>query len=244
MKLELIGKRQIRFLAFKTQKKKMGQKDKLNAISGQAVVRLPNTMLDMFDPALRTFLFQRNSAPNPQAEIPNMTMELQELTPAAKALGALHWAGEQGGSKIKVYQGITTDMDFTITGATLSKYMLTPIEGGYFDWRFSFYSSDNIDRDLIGSVGEQVTESPEVEIIAPEVMNAPQGELLEEEEDPLTPEKAFAQSLEEKGTAAEGRTERQLKAAKKARQEDAIGTQGRALLARHEASEGLIPSIP
>jgi hypothetical protein len=167
LKLELIGKRQIRFLALHAQKKKLGQRDKINAISGQAVVRLPNTMLDMFDPTLRTFLFQQNNTPSAQAEIPNTTMELQELTPAAKALGALHWVGEQGGTKIKVYQGITTDMDFTVTGATLSKYLLTPIEGGYFDWRFNFNSSDNVDRDLIGNVGELVTESPEAKSSRP-----------------------------------------------------------------------------
>lgn len=216
MKLELVGKRQIRFLALKAQKKKLGQKNKINAISGQAVVRLPNTMLDMFDPALRTFLFQKAETPNPQADIPNTTMELQELTRAAKALGALHWAGEQGGSKIKVYQGITSEMDFTIGGATLSKYLLTPLEGGYFDWRFDFNSSDNVDRDLIGNVGELVTESPEGEIIAPDVLPDPQGNLINDEEDELTPEKAFAQTLAEKGTAAEGRTARQQAAAKKA----------------------------
>jgi hypothetical protein len=106
VKLELIGKHPIRFLAFRTNKKKLGQRDKIPAINGQAVVRLPNTMLDMFDANAARVPVQKNATPNPQADIPNTTMELQELTSiAAKALGSLHWAGEQGGSKIKVYQG-------------------------------------------------------------------------------------------------------------------------------------------
>jgi hypothetical protein len=195
VKLELIGKHPIRFLAFRTNKKKLGQRDKIPAINGQAVVRLPNTMLDMFDPNLRSFLFQKNATPNPQADIPNTTMELQELTPMAKALGSLHWAGEQGGSKIKVYQGATSDMDFTITGATLSKYLITPIEGGYFDWRFSFYSADNVDKELMGDVGDLVTESPEGEIIAPEVMADPQGDLIEDDGPEYTPEQALADAV-------------------------------------------------
>jgi hypothetical protein len=150
MKIELIGKRQIRFLAFKTQKKKMGQKDKLNAIAGQAVVRLPNTMLDMFDPALRTFLFQRNSAPNPQAEIPNTTMELQELTPAAKAWARCTGPANKAARRSRSTRASRPTWTSPSRARRCRSTMLTPIEGGYFDWRFSFYSSDNVDRDLIG----------------------------------------------------------------------------------------------
>ncbi len=215
-RLELIGKTKATITAIEILSLKMGQTDVQPAVCLTLNVRLPNSKLAMLDATLRDFLYTDNSdKPKTQQQLEGVEVvsDRPNLTPAAEAIGALHWEYEQSGCKLKVYSGVTGQGNISLKDGTLRKVKLDPKEGGTVELTFQFHTAD-VDAETIGDLGVLKSLERDVELTAPEVISAQSKIDVEPdaEGEELTPEKAFKQAVEEQGTAAQGRTAKQLKA--------------------------------
>lgn len=110
------------------------------------------------------------------------------LSPIAEALGALNWDGEQTGAKLRIYQGVTGDLDIALDDCTVRKVKIDPREGGAVDWKFEVYTSD-VNQDTIGALGVLKSLERDIELIAAEPVKQRR---IEEKGEKNTPEKALA----------------------------------------------------
>lgn len=215
---ELIGRHQLTILSVDPQQLKLGQREMRPAVRLRVRVTKDNTVLDQFDPVLRNVLFEANSGAQVQGALDGIPVvsDRPQLTRFAKSIGeSLNWEYKQGGTALRLYQGITGDMNIFPPKGDAEKFKLIAHEGGTVDVDFDYYCTD-VDTDTMGQLSVLVKHTVSGEVVAPDVLPV-QGEVLEDDDgEELTPEKALEQTMAEAGTAAEGRTARQVKQAKRA----------------------------
>lgn len=201
MRIEFAGKTKAIISDIDIQSLKMGQTDVVPAVCLTLKLTLANSTLKMLDPTLLQFLFEKGvPAAATQQVLDGVAVisDLPQLTDAAMALGALNWDGEQTGSTLKIYQGVTTDMDITLADCTVRKVKIEPKEGGAVEWKLEVYTSD-VDEHTIGALGVLKSLTRDIELEAAKAVGAQQREI---EADPLTPEKALGKASK-RGEAAE-----------------------------------------
>jgi hypothetical protein len=216
---ELCGKHQLTILNVDPQQQKLGQKDMRPAVRLRVRVTGDNTILNQFDTVLRDVMFEANTAAQTQGALEGIPVvsDRPQLTKFAKAIGeSLNWEYKQGGTALRLYQGITGDMNIFPPKGDVEKFKFSLHEGGTVDVDFDYYCAD-IDVDTMGELSVLVKHTVPGELLAPEVPQQ-QGDIIAGEEDDaqLTPGERLQQAFVEGGTAAEGRAAKQQAAAKKA----------------------------
>src|SRR5690349_5300090 len=109
-RFELISKHAAIITAIDILCLKLGQTDVAPAVCLSLKVALPNTKLNMLDPSLQRFLYEKDGPQSPNTNTLNgiePVSDLPDLTAAAKAIGAFTWEYEQTGCKLKIYSGAT-----------------------------------------------------------------------------------------------------------------------------------------
>lgn len=198
MRIEFAGKTKAIISDIDIQSLKMGQTDVVPAVCLTLKLTLANSTLKMLDPTLLQFLFEKGvPAAATQQVLDGVAVisDLPQLTDAAMALGALNWDGEQTGSTLKIYQGVTTDMDITLSDCTVRKVKVEPKEGGAVEWKMEVYTAD-VDEHTIGALGVLKSLTRDIELEAAKAVSAQQREI---EADPLTPEMALGKASKGKG---------------------------------------------
>jgi hypothetical protein len=189
MRIEFVPKVKATIQDIDIQSLKRGQTDVEPAVCLHLKITQANNTLAMLDKALLPFLYQKGADHSKQQVLDGVPVvsEYPSLSPAAVSLGALGWDGEQTGATLKIYQGVTGDLDITLHDCTVRKVKIDAKEGGAVDWSLQIWSSD-VDQDTLGALAVLKSLEREIELVAATV--AQQGELDEAEEQ--TPEKALA----------------------------------------------------
>lgn len=135
MKFELPNSTPSKMVDIKILAKKNGQKELTPAVQLRFLVELPNSALVMFDPALRSFLYEKiepSDGDGGQPAFDGMPeiSELPNLTRAANQLGVLHWAGAVMGAKLHIDHGLGGASDMDLEDCEVSKFKIDPKEGG------------------------------------------------------------------------------------------------------------------
>lgn len=197
MRIEIIGKTKATIAAIDIQSLKMGQTDVVPAVCLHLKMTLANSTLVMLDKHLLNFLFQRNTAAATQQALEGVPVvsDLPELTDAAVSIGAINWAGEQTGSKLVIYQGVTGDQDIKLEDCTVRKVKIDPKEGGAVEWDLQVYTSD-VDQDTIGALGVLKSLTRDIELIAAKPVSERQRPIDDGSgKKKLTPEEALQKSI-------------------------------------------------
>jgi hypothetical protein len=124
-RFELIGKSKATVVDIDIQAMKMGQVDVQPAVCLTLRVPRPNAALSMIDATLRDFLYANNAGkPKVQAQLEGVEVvsDKPNLTPAAEALGAIHWEYEQSGCSLKIYNGVSGHGDIKLKDGTVRKH--------------------------------------------------------------------------------------------------------------------------
>jgi hypothetical protein len=198
MRIEFIGKTKATITAIDIQSLKMGQTDVKPAVCIHFKVTQANSTLSMFDKKLLSFLFEKGNGASTQQALEGIPVvsELPQLTAIAQALGAINWDGEQTGSTLKIYQGVTGDQDLKLGDCTVRKVKITPMEGGGVDYDFQVYTSD-VDQETIGALGVLKSLTRDIELEAAQPASAKQRTLDDgKDEKKLTPAKALEKSVQ------------------------------------------------
>jgi hypothetical protein len=165
-RFELIGKHKSTITSIDILSLKMGQVDVKPAVCVSFLTSMPNKdVLPMFSPKLLAFLYEKTGKGTgdliaPVSDVPNLTAE-------AQALGSLSWEYEQTGCNLVVYEG---NSKRTLRGGTVRKVKVDPKEGGTVDLSWQFYTSDNVDDEVIGHLGILKSLERDVELTLPEVI--------------------------------------------------------------------------
>ena len=197
MRIEITGKTKATIAAIDIQSLKMGQTDVVPAVCLHLKMTLANSTLAMLDKHLLNFLFQRNTMAATQQALDGVPVvsDLPELTDPAIAIGAINWAGEQTGSKLVIYQGVTGDQDITLNDCTVRKVKIDPKEGGAVEWDLQVYTSD-VDQETIGALGVLKSLTRDIELIAAKPVSERQQKIDGDSgKKKRTPEEALKQSL-------------------------------------------------
>lgn len=175
---------------------KKGQTDVEPAAELDILVTQPNSSLNMLDPSLLAFFFKKATQQEKQQgtlEGVQPVSDMAVLTEPGMKIGSFHWDGEQSGSTLKIYRGVTGDMDIILRSGTVKKIKVDAKEGGAVDWRFRFYTAD-VDADTLGALAVLKSQELDVELTAPEA--ASQQSIDEDDDENLsdTPEQALARA--------------------------------------------------
>lgn len=198
MRIEITGKTKATIAAIDIQSLKMGQTDVVPAVCLHLKMTLANSTLSMLDKHLLNFLFRRNPKAATQQALDGVPVvsDLPELTDPAIAIGAINWAGEQTGSKLVIYQGVTGDQDIKLNDCTVRKVKIDPKEGGAVEWDLQVYTSD-VDQETIGALGVLKSLTRDIELIAAKPVSARQRTLDEGTgKKKLSPEEALQKAVE------------------------------------------------
>jgi len=191
MRIEFTGKTKATIVDVDIQSLKQGQTDVKPAVALTLKLMRPNATLAMLDKNLLGFLFKKASteaAKQATLDGVEVVSDLPSLTPLALALGALHWEGEQTGSTLVIYQGVTGDQDIKLGDCTVRKVKIDPKEGGAVEWTLQVYTSD-VDQDTIGALGVLKSLERDIELTPAAVVNK-QTDLTDQKPSD-TPEKAL-----------------------------------------------------
>lgn len=169
MKFQLIGKTKAKLVNIDIQSAKRGQTETVPAVALTLKVPLPNSELDQLDKGLLPFLYEKGANPTQQtldgvAVVSNMP----SLTRAASCVGVLSWDGEQSGSTLIIYQGVTGDADIRLQDGIVTIKKIDPHEGGTWDATLSFYAED-LHADTLGELAVLKSHDLDIELTAPEV---------------------------------------------------------------------------
>lgn len=167
-KFALIGKTKVKLTNITPLALKQGQKDLKPAVAIRCKYRAPSTVLDMFDPGLRGFLFEKNGNPQKQQTVEGVPA-VSQLSTAGLALGAFSWGYEQTGCGFIVYRGATGSMDVRLKDATVKKVKFTPHEGDAVDIEWTVQSVD-LDEETMGAIAVLKQHEVDVELTLPEVL--------------------------------------------------------------------------
>lgn len=191
MRIEFTGKTKATIADVDIQSLKQGQTDVKPAVALTLKLMRPNATLAMLDKNLQGFLFKKAStdaAKQATLDGVDVVSDLPSLTPLALALGALHWEGEQTGSTLVIYQGVTGDQDIKLSDCTVRKVKIDPKEGGAVEWTYQVYTSD-VDQETIGALGVLKSLERDIEL-TPAAVADKQADLADEKFKD-TPEKAL-----------------------------------------------------
>lgn len=191
MRIEFTGKTKATIADVDIQSLKQGQTDVKPAVALTLKLMRPNATLAMLDKNLLPFLFKKataDAAKQATLDGVDVVSDLPSLTPLALALGALHWEGEQTGSTLVIYQGVTGDQDIELSDCTVRKVKIDPKEGGAVEWTYQVYTSD-VDQETIGALGVLKSLERDIELTPATVVNK-QADLADEKFKD-TPEKAL-----------------------------------------------------
>ena len=192
MRIEFIPKTKATFTAIDIQSLKMGQTDVVPAVCVHLKITAANHTLKMLDKSLLAFLYQKGASPNQQVlDGVQVISDYPTLSPIAEAIGSLHWEGEQTGVKLRIYQGVTGDLDIALDDCTVRKVKIDPKEGGAVDWKFEVYTSD-VNQDTIGALGVLKSLERDIELIPAEPVKQRR---IDDKAEKNTPEKALAGAL-------------------------------------------------
>ncbi len=172
MRFELVGKTRAKLCKVENQSKKMGQKNLVPAIKIRVMATVANTVLAMFDPALRTFLYEKNgqgAKEQKQLEGVEVITDLPQLRQAGQKLGALHWADEMTGCKFVIDYGMGGERsNIVLKDCKVDAFKLVPKDGGTTQVFFTVFSTD-VDRESLGDLGLLHQHDVTVELEAPDV---------------------------------------------------------------------------
>lgn len=198
MRIEHIGKTKATVVDIDIQSLKMGQTDVVPAVALHLKVMLANSSLSMLDKTMLPFLYSKGKGKPEQASLEGVSVvsDMPTLTEAALALGSLNWEGEQTGTTLKIYQGISGDLDITLKNGTVRKVKIDPKEGGAVEWHYWFFTSD-VDQDTLGALAILKSLERDIELVPPEAVSAKQKTLRDaaNEGGELTPAKALEKSV-------------------------------------------------
>lgn len=201
---------------------KLGQKQTLPAAKLRVMVTGPNKLLEQFDPALRAYLYEKAKADAVTQKTLDgieVVSDLPTLREPGAKLGALKWDDEQTGCTFTIDHGIGGESNIVLRDCKASNWKIVPLDGGSVQVFFSLHTGE-LGRDTLGDLDVLHQQDVRFELQAPEP--APAGDLIQDDEgtpapgEEYTPEKALADSVAEKGTAAEGRAAKRLAQQKKA----------------------------
>jgi len=195
MRLSFVPKHKAVIADIDIQSLKQGQTDVVPAVCLTLKMTLANSTLNLLDPTLLPFLFEKGLPAAAQQQVLDgvpVVSDLPQLTDAAVALGSLHWEEEQTGATLKIYEGVTGDRDITLSDCTVRKLKLDPREGGAVDWRLEVYTSD-VDQDTIGALAVLKSLTRDIELTAAEA--ASQQRTLDDSDKKLTPAQALEKSV-------------------------------------------------
>lgn len=197
MRIEFIGKTKATISDIDIQSLKQGQTDVVPAVCLHLKLTLANNTLKMLDKNLLGFLFEKGTGKgDPQRALDGVDVlsDLPQLTDLAVSIGAINWDGEQTGSTLKIYQGVTGDQDIKLGDCKVHKVKIEPKEGGAVEWSLQVYTSD-VDQETIGALGvlKSLTRDIELEAAQP----ASKQRTLDEGkgDKKLTPADALAKSV-------------------------------------------------
>ncbi len=193
MRIEFIPKTAATIVDVDIQSLKMGQKDVKPAVCLHLKLMRPNQTLAMLDKNLLPFLYEKATAEaGKQKTLDGVEVisELPQLSPLANSIGAINWDGEQTGTTLMIYQGVTGDQDIKLRDCTVRKVKIDPKEGGAVEWTLQVYTAD-VDQDTIGALGVLKSLERDIELVAAAVTESGQQELDEDDDQP-SPEKALA----------------------------------------------------
>lgn len=196
MRIEFCGKTKATIVDIDIQSLKRGQTDVEPAVCLHLKVTQSNHTLKMLDKNLLGFLYQKGQSAATQATLDGVPVvsDHPSLSPIAVALGALNWDGEQTGSTLKIYQGVTGDQDIALADCTVRKVKIDPKEGGAVDFHLQVWTSD-VDQEVIGALGVLKSLDRDIELVAAEPVNAKQRAIDDGAGDKqLTPAKALAKA--------------------------------------------------
>jgi hypothetical protein len=162
-------------------------------------VTTSNHVLAMFDKTALQFLYTKNGVPATQQTLDGVDVisEFSQLTDAAKALGALSWAGEQTGCTLHIYHGIGDKPHITLRDGTTSKYKTDHHEGGTTDVYYRFYTTD-LSAETLGELAVLKNHELDIELTLPEAISAALPGTDDDGDDadaPMSPEKAFSAAV-------------------------------------------------
>lgn len=199
MRIEHIGKHKATITGIDIQSLKQGQTDVKPAVVLHIEQTLANSSLNMLDKSLLPFLFEKSTGKTERQQVldgVDVVSQFPQLTDAAVALGDLHWKGEQTGSTLKIYEGVTGDRDIKLSDCKVQKVKLSPTEGGAVVWSYQVYTSD-VDQDTIGALGVLKSLTRDIELEAAQPVSAKQRTLDDGKgEKKLTPAQALQKSVQ------------------------------------------------
>ncbi|APW38486.1 hypothetical protein RD110_15805 [Rhodoferax koreense] len=171
MRFELIGKTRAKLCKVEPYAKKMGQKDLIPGIKIRVMATVPNNVLEMFDPSLRTFLYEKTPSSvkvQKQLEGIEIVSDLPQLRQAGARLGALHWNDEMTGCVFSIDHGIGGPSNIKLRDSKVDSFKLVAKDGGTTQVFFTLYSTD-VDRDSSGALNMLHQHEVEIELTAPQV---------------------------------------------------------------------------
>ena len=206
MRIEFVAKTKAVISDIDIQSLKMGHTEVVPAVCLHLKLTLANSTLAMLDKHLLNFLFQRNTMAAKQQALEGVptVSDLPELTDSAIAIGAINWAGEQTGTKLVIYQGMTGDLDITLNDCTVRKIKIDPKEGGAVEWDMQVYTSD-VDQKTIGALGVLKSLTRDIEVIPAHPVSERQQSVEEApsgKKKKLSPEEALQESIRTGATSA------------------------------------------
>jgi hypothetical protein len=169
MRFELIGKTRAKLCKVENQSKKMGQKELVPAIKVRVMATVPNTVLEMFDPTLRGFLYEKTDGDGKeqkQLEGIEVVSDMPQLRQAGVKLGALHWDEVQTGCTLLIDYGMGGDSNIVLGDCKVDNFKLVPKDGGTTQVHFTLFSTD-VDRETLGDIGMLHQHEVEIELTAP-----------------------------------------------------------------------------
>jgi len=196
MRIEFVPKVKATIVDIDIQSLKRGQTDVEPAVCLHLKITQANPTLKMLDKSLLGFLYQKgqNHAQQQVLDGVPVVSDYPSLSPAAVALGALSWDGEQTGASLKIYQGVTGDQDIALSECTVRKVKIDPKEGGAVDYHLQVWTSD-VDQDVIGALGVLKSLDRDIELVAAEPVSSKQRSIDDGAGDKqLTPAKALAKA--------------------------------------------------
>lgn len=214
MRFELIGRTKAKFCKVSNSAHKLGQKKTVPEINIRVLVTVANTVLEMFDPSLRTFLYEKNGqAAKVQKQLDGVEVitDLPQLRQAGVKLGALHWNEEVTGAKLIIDRGLGGRSNMVVEDCTLSDFKLVPKDGGTTQVFFTLKSTD-VDRDSLGDLSMLHQHDVQIEVEAPAPSGMQQKPLQEDPFPADTPGKVTTIKRGRKGIGTDAeQAERQRK---------------------------------
>jgi hypothetical protein len=109
------------------------------------MVRLPNSALEMFDPALRTILYSAASpgeAKRKQAQIEGVdaVSDMPALTATGSAIATIPWGKEQTGCTLTIERGAGDSSAIVLPEAVAKNFKITLEEGGSIKLNFQVHA--------------------------------------------------------------------------------------------------------